>query len=107
MVLSNRPRSSQKAEQHAHLVVDLLDQPHVDGNHLLAHLVARERLADALIHERAIDGMRIARSSSERTTGSTSLGAVHGVVGRRRDVGPVRLDVGEVQAPWPVAGLAR
>ena len=34
------------------------------------------------------------------------VGAVHVVVGRRRDVGPVRLDVGEMQAPWLVAGLA-
>ena len=28
-------------------------------------------------------------------------GAVHAGVGLRRDIGPVRLDVGQMQAPWP------
>ena len=32
------------------------------------------------------------------------LGTEHAVVGRWHDVGPVRLDVGQVQAPGPVAG---
>ena len=37
--------------------------------------------------------------------GQHVAGPVHGVVRRGRDVGPVRLDVGEVQAPWVVTDL--
>ena len=62
-----------KRNSSAQLIVDLLDEPHVDGDHLVAHLVARERPAHAQVHELAIDRMRIARAPPrERTAGSTS-----------------------------------
>ena len=49
-----------KPKQVAQLVVDLLDEAHVDGDDLGAYLVTGERARHALAHECAIDGMGIA-----------------------------------------------
>ena len=96
----------EEGHQHAQLVVDLLDQAHVDGNDFGAHLVARKRLAGVVFHEGAIDRMRIAALALRAHRRNDIVGPLHGVVRRRRDVGPVRLDVGQMQAPRLFSGLA-
>ena len=50
----------QEAEQHAELIVDLLDQAHVGGDDGAPHLVAARNSGRRAGHEGAIDRMRIA-----------------------------------------------
>ena len=94
-----------EAEEDPQLIVDLLDETHVDRDHLGARLVAGERARHLVRHELPVDGMRVAALILRAHGGEHVAGPVHGVVGRGRDVGPVRLDVGEVQAPGAVARL--
>ena len=94
-----------EGEQAAQLVVDLLDEPHVDGDDLLTHLLARKTPAGAQVHECGEDRMRIAALLLRAHDGQNVGGSEHVVVGRRRDVGPVRFDVGEMQAPRRIAGF--
>ncbi len=63
----------QEAHQHAHLVVDLLDQAHIGRDHLLAHLVARHVARVAHVHVGGEHRMRVLRAPrSERIAGITS-----------------------------------
>ncbi len=62
-----------EAEQQPELIVDLLDEPHVDGDDLLAHLFARKRRADTALHELGEKRMRVAALLLGSETGSTSL----------------------------------
>ena len=91
----------QKTKQHAELVVDLLDQPHVGGNHPRPYLVAGEIPRHPQVHERAIDRMRIAPFPVRPPHRNDIVRAEHVVIRRRRDVRPVRLDIREMQTPRP------
>ena len=95
----------EEREELAELIVDLLDETHVHRHDFLAHLVAREVLADAMLHELAEDGMRIALLVL-RAHGGNEVGLrIHRVVGRGRHIGPVRLDVRQMQTPRRIARL--
>ena len=96
-----------EGEQAPELVVDLLDQAHVVRDDLRAPRSRAKTAATRRSMKAAKTGCALARSSSERDRRAARPRPVHAVVGRRRDVGPVRLDVGEVQAPGLVAGLPR
>ena len=86
-------------EQHAELVVALLDQPHVGGDHLVAHLVALEGAGDPVLHVGAEDGMRVVALGLVTQGLGHVVGAEHVVIGGGDDVGPVRLDVADMGAP--------
>ena len=89
-------------EQLAEMIVDLFDQAHIGRDHRLPHLVAAEALAVLVLLERGVDrvaGLALAFAAHRR---DDIAGAVHGVVGRRRQIGPVRLDIGKMQAPVSV-----
>ena len=96
---SARPRSIEKPEQHAELIVDLLDQAHIGRDHPRAHLVAGKIARRPHRHQRAVDRVRIDALGLAAQRRRDTSAAVQVVIGRRRDIGPVRLDVGEVQAP--------
>ena len=94
---------AQVIEQHAHLVVDLLDQPHIGAKRRVAHIVALEGLADDIARKGGIDRVlvfQLARIADHR---NKTVRSVHVVIGRRHDIGPVRLDIGQVAHPRAVA----
>ena len=65
----------QELHQHAHLVVDLLDQAHIGRDDFFARLVARHVAGVAHVHVGGEHRMRVlARSFSERIAGWTSCG---------------------------------
>ena len=105
MVVSSRPRACKKLHQHAHLVVDLLDQPHIGRDDLFARLVARHVPRVAHVHIGREYRMRflpfLLRADRRLHVG----GAVHAGVGFGCDIGPVRFDVGQMQAPRPAVLL--
>ena len=87
----------------AQTVVDLFDQPHIGRNDPLPHVIAGKGLAHARVHEGFQHRMRARPPLILRPDrGQHVLGSVHVVVGRGYDVGPVRLDQGEVAEPGPV-----
>ena len=86
------------------MVVNLLDEAHVGRNHAFADLVAGEVLAVVLVHERPIDRVRVLALHAGPHRGHDVITGVHGVVGIGGNVGPVGLDVAQVQAPAPAAG---
>ena len=92
-------------EQLAELIVELLDQAHVGRDHALAHFVAREGAADARLLISGVDRMIGLALGFRAHRRQDVLLAVHVVIGRRHDIGPVRLDVGEMAQPGLVAGL--
>ena len=105
MVVSSRPRALQKLHQHAHLVVDLLDQAHIGRDHFLARLVARHVAGVAHVHVGGEHRMRILAFVFRAHRRDHVIGAIHAGIGLGRDIGPVRLDVGQMQAPRPAVGL--
>ena len=88
------------------MVVDLLDQPHIGGDDRAADLVAGEAPAVLMGHEGGMDRMRVPALVLVPVRGDDGIGAVEAVIGRGRDIGPVRLDVGEMEAPGLLALLA-
>ena len=61
-------------------------------------------MADAQLHELGVDRMRIAALLLRAHDRQNIRRAVHAIVGEGGDVGPVRLDIGEMQAPRRIAG---
>ena len=98
---------TQEIEEPAEVVVELLDEAHVGGNDALAHLVAAEGLAGLGGLVAAHHGVRVAALGLPANGGLHVLRAVHRVVGRRGHIGPVRLDVAQVQQPGHIAGRAQ
>ena len=96
----------QYPEHPAQMIIELLDQPHVDGPYDVEHVVAMESAAIHVIGESLVDGVSVIEFLGAAHDRNAILDAVHVVVGRRRDIGPVRLDVAEVQEPRVVALLA-
>ena len=99
------PLLPEKGQQLADVVIDLLDQAHVGGNHIEAVSVARKRhalgmRAKALVHRVIV--VTLCAGADRRLD---ILTPVHVVIRRLDDVGPVRLDVGEVQQPGRIALL--
>ena len=93
-------------EQNTHLVVALLDQAHIGAQDLVAHVVARECLRHGRVHEALEDAVialpfRVAAHGRQEI-----LRPVHAGIGVGHDIGPMRLDVGQVAAPAPCALLA-
>ena len=95
------PLFHEEGEQPAHMVVDLPYQAHIDGDDRTADLVPGEALAVPVSHERRMDGMRILPFPLVAVDRADVVRAVDRMVGGRRDIGPVRLYVGEMQAPLP------
>jgi len=93
------------AKQHAHLIIALLDQAHIGGHDFVSDLVARKGLADRVVHEGFIDGMRVVPLLGITHRRQDLVVAVHRVIGGGHDIGPVRFDVGQVTEPGIVAGL--
>ena len=91
----------EELHQDAHLVVDLLDQAHIGRDDFFARLVARHVAGIAHVHIGGEHRMRVGAFLLRADCGLDVRRAVHAGVGLRRDVGPVRLDVGQMQAPWP------
>ena len=96
-----QPARFQELHQHAHLVVDLLDQAHIGRDDFFARLVARHVAGVAHVHVGGEHRMRflafLLRADRRQDVGR----AVHAGVGFGRDIGPVRLDIGQMQAPGP------
>ena len=89
----------EEGEQAAHMVVDLLHQSHIGGDHRAPHLVAGEAPAVLMGHEGGVDGMRVPAFVLVTVGSGDGVGPVEAVIGGGRDIGPVRLDIGEVEAP--------
>ncbi len=87
--------------QDAHLVVDLLDQAHIGRDDFFARLVARHVAGIAHVHIGGEHRMRVGAFLLRADRRLHVLRPVHAGVGLRRDIGPMRLDVGQMQAPWP------
>jgi hypothetical protein len=63
----------QKRNSTPHLIVNLLDQAHIDRNNFATNLVSREGFAYSMMHKiRETPDAVFLRSSSDRTTGITS-----------------------------------
>ncbi len=90
----------QKPHQDADLVVDLRDQPHIGRNDLLARLVARHVARVVHVHIGGEHRMRLLAFLLRADRRFDIARAIHAGIGFRRDIGPVRLDIGQVQAPW-------
>ena len=84
------------------MIVALLDQPHIGGNHLLTHLILLEGCGDLVVHERVKHGLRIFafRVGSHRRR--HIVRPEHVVIGRGHDVRPVRFDIADMRAPRPL-----
>ena len=91
----------EELHQDAHLVVDLLDQAHIGRNDFFARLVARHVAGIAHVHIGGEHRMRVGALLLRADHRLDVLRPIHAGVGLRRDIGPVRLDVGQMQAPWP------
>ena len=89
----------EKRHQVPDLVVDLLDQPHIGGEYMFADSVARKNLGDAHFHEGVIDRMWVLTLTLMAHRRDQVILAIHVVIGRRRDIGPMRLDIGKMAAP--------
>ncbi len=101
-------------EQSAEPVVELLDQAHVGRPHDVRRVGALEGLRFLVLAIGREHGMLVDQFALVAIERQAILGPVHLVIGRRRHVGPVRLDVAEMQEPRFVAhvldeahGLAR
>ena len=101
MVVSSRPRAFEELHQDAHLVVDLLDQAHIGRDDFFARLVARHVAGIAHVHIGGEHRMRVGAFLLRADRRLHVLRPVHAGVGLRRDIGPMRLDVGQMQAPRP------
>ncbi len=97
------PGLFQPVEQYAHLIVALLDQAHVGFQHLFADVIARERPADRCHHETLEDGVSVVEFLLAPDCGKEVVRPVHVVIRRRHDIGPMRLDIGQVAAPGLIA----
>ena len=98
-------RLLQVFEEAAQVVIDLFDQAHIGGHHRLHHLVAGKGLAFHMVHIGGVDRMRVFQLDGGLVDWQALVGAVHVVIGRRHDIGPMGLDVGQVQAPGVVTGI--
>ena len=92
-------RAFEIGEQPAHLIVALLDETHIGRDRLASDLVARKPTRDQALHEGAIDRMGIAPFALVATEGLNVSLVVHRMIGRGNDIGPVRLDIGEMAEP--------
>ena len=81
----------QKIKQPPELIVDLFDQPHVGGDHREPHLVAGKIYALLVLAECPVH--RVIAGVCRLNRCLYMLGTVQRVIRRRRDVGPVRLDI--------------
>ena len=83
----------------AKLMVTLLDQPHICGNNLLAHLffLESQRYLIALIG--AKDGMRILQFNLMAGRRRDMARVKHIVVGRGHNIRPMRLDIAHMGEP--------
>ena len=86
-------------KQPPQMVVKLLDQAHIGRDNVLPHMVSRKTLANAgsmiCAHQRMV---RLALGFGPDGWDDVPF-VVHLVIGRRHDVWPVRLDVGQVAHP--------
>ena len=101
------PGGVEVVEQHTQLIVALLDQAHVGDDRLVARAVITEGRRDgvgeeSLIHRVGV--LPLPRFADQRLD---VIFGVHVVVGRGHDVGPVRLDVGQVRAPRPLGPVKK
>ncbi len=103
------PDSAQIGEQPAHLVIALLDQPHIGPQHLIAHTVLAEGLTYHIIGKGSIDRMRVVQLSRIAHHRQIAVRPIHIMIGGRHNIGPVRLDIGEMAqeglAVWLAAPL--
>ena len=83
----------QEGHQASDLVVDLPHHAHIDRDDGRPHLVPAERLAFLATVIGGVDRMRVFQFAPITHGGQHIACRVHIVVGRRRHVGPVRLDV--------------
>ena len=95
------PSHRLKRIQHAsEMVVDLCDETHVCGPHMADDLVARKAPAFIVLavraHHRMLVGGAVLRPMPDRTD---ILAPEQFVEGRRREIRPMRIDVGKVQHP--------
>ena len=88
------------------MVVDFLHQTHIGGDDRAPDLVAGEVPAVFMGHEGGVDGVRVPALVLMPVGGDDGIGTVEAVIGRGRDIGPVRLDVGKMEAPGLFALLA-
>ena len=104
----------QMVEQAAEPIIDLLDQAHIGRPHRRGPVGALEGDRFLVLAVGGQHGVLVHKFRFVTIEWQAILGAVHRVVGRGRHVGPVRLDVAEMQEPRPLAhildeahGLAR
>ena len=90
-------------EQQPHLVINLLDQPHIGAKGALPHRILFEGGADDILRKRGIDRVRIGKLVLMSGHRQEAVRPIHVVIGRRHDIGPVRLDIAEMTHPGPLA----
>ena len=97
------PACPQMIEQHPHLVVDLLDQPHIGAKRGLPHRILFEGGADDIAGKGRVNRVWIDKFIRMPDNRHETVRPVDIVIGRRHDIGPVRFDIGQVAHPWPLA----
>src|SRR5204863_9420265 len=86
----------ERVEYPSRVVVDLRDQAHIRGPHVADDLFAREALAFVMLAIRMHDGMLVGGAVLRPAPNRTDiLLAIELVKRRRREIRPMRLDVGE------------
>ena len=94
-------------EQAAKVVIQLLDQPHIGGDHMFAHMITSKAAADPRIKIGLHQGMiGLPFGFGSDWVDDVPL-VIHVVIGCGHDIGPMRLDIGEVTDPGPPVLLGR
>ena len=87
--------------------VDLRDQPHVRGANVARDFLAAEAHALVVLAVGTDDRMLVGGPVlGSKRDGAGVMPAEQLVERRRCEIGPVRLDVGEVQHPWRISAGA-
>ena len=97
------PGIAKMREQMAHLIIDLLDQPHIGAKRGIAHLILPEGGADDIAGKGGIDRMLVDKFIGVPDHRHKAVRTIHVVIGRRHDIGPVRLDIGQMAHPGSLA----
>ena len=96
-----QPLGLHPGKKPAQVIIKLLDQPHIGGNDRFAHLVTRKAFAHPRIQigaQQRVIGVKFGPMAHRR---HDVAGIIHIVVGCGHDIGPMRLDIGQMAHPWP------